>query len=110
MSLTGHSFLNLSLPQSPAFSHLALKHFMEKESLVPEDKEATLRCDTPDIELKDVCVEMDGQEILKHINISIPYGKKLGIVGETGSGKTFLSLNLHYEKNEQCGLPQHSPA
>ena len=49
-----------------------------------------LRCDTPDIEMKDVSLEMDGQEILKHINISIPYGKKLGIVGETGSGKSVL--------------------
>ncbi len=80
--------------QQQTIAGLALKHFMEKESLVPEDKEATLRCDTPDIELKDVCVEMDGQEILKHINISIPYGKKLGIVGETGSGKSVLLKTL----------------
>ena len=69
---------------------MALKRFMEKESRVPEDKAAELRCDTPDIELKDVSLEMDGQEILKHINIHVPYGKKLGIVGETGSGKSVL--------------------
>lgn len=80
--------------QQQTIAGLALKHFMEKESRVPEDKEATLHCDTPDIEMKDVCVEMDGQEILKHIDISIPYGKKLGIVGETGSGKSVLLKTL----------------
>lgn len=80
--------------QQQTIAGLALKRFMEKESKVPEDKAATLRCDTPDIELRDVSVEMDGQEILKHINISIPYGKKLGIVGETGSGKSVLLKTL----------------
>ena len=70
--------------QQQTIAGLALKRFLEKESKVPEDKEAKLHCDTPDIELKDVSVEMDGQEILQHINVSIPYGKKLGIVGETG--------------------------
>ena len=80
--------------QQQFIAGLALKQFMEKESQVPEDKEAELHCDTPDIELKDVCVELDGQEILKNINISIPYGKKLGIVGETGSGKSMLLKTL----------------
>lgn len=80
--------------QQQFIAGLALKQFMEKESQVPEDKDAALHCDTPDIELKDVCVELDGQEILKHIDISIPYGKKLGIVGETGSGKSMLLKTL----------------
>ncbi|MCM1252063.1 MAG: ABC transporter ATP-binding protein/permease [Clostridium sp.] len=80
--------------QQQFIAGLALKNFMEKESRVPEDKAATLHCDTPDIELQDVCVELDGQEILKHIDISIPYGKKLGIVGETGSGKSMLLKTL----------------
>lgn len=80
--------------QQQFIAGLALKHFMEKESQVPDDKDTTLHCDTPDIELRDVCVELDGQDILKHINISIPYGKKLGIVGETGSGKSMLLKTL----------------
>ena len=85
-SVNNHVFNN----QQQTIAGVALKRFMEKESKVPEDKDAMLRCDTPDIEMKDVSLEMDGQEILKHINISIPYGKKLGIVGETGSGKSVL--------------------
>lgn len=80
--------------QQQTIAGLALKQFMEKESRVLEDKEAALHFDMPDIELKDVCVELDGQEILKHINVSIPYGKKLGIVGETGSGKSVLLKTL----------------
>ncbi len=33
---------------------------------------------------------MDGKTVLKDINLNIPYGKKLGIVGGTGSGKSVL--------------------
>lgn len=81
--------------QQQTIAGLALKHFMEKESKVPDSMEKlSFRCDTPDIELKDVSLELDGQEILKHINVSIPYGKKLGIVGETGSGKSVLLKTL----------------
>lgn len=80
--------------QQQTIAGVALKRFMEKESRVPEDRDAALRCDAPDIELKDVSLVLDGQEILKHINISIPYGKKLGIVGETGSGKSVLLKTL----------------
>lgn len=81
--------------QQQTIAGLALKRFMEKESKVPDSVEKqSLRCDAPNIELKDVSLELDGQEILKHINISIPYGKKLGIVGETGSGKSVLLKTL----------------
>lgn len=80
--------------QQQAIAGVALKRFMETESRVPEDREAALHCDRPDIEMKDVCVKMDGQDILKNISIRIPYGKKLGIVGETGSGKSVLLKTL----------------
>lgn len=69
---------------------VALKSFMDKESGVPDSKALSLRSDAPDIELKNVSLEIDGQKILKDIDLSIPYGKKLGIVGETGSGKSVL--------------------
>lgn len=80
--------------QQQTIAGLALKHFVEKESRVPEGTEGGLRSDAPDIELKDVSLTLEGQEILKHINVSIPYGKKLGIVGETGSGKSVLLKTL----------------
>lgn len=34
-----------------------------------------------------VGLTLEGERILKDISVSIPYGKKLGIAGETGSGK-----------------------
>lgn len=80
--------------QQQTIAGLELKNFMEKSSNVPDNKEPKLHCDTPNIELKNVSLQIDGQDILKNINISIPYGKKVGIVGETGSGKSVLLKTL----------------
>lgn len=80
--------------QQQLIAGLALKGFMEKESKVPESGINVLRSDTPHIKLTDVSLNIDGQEVLKHINLDIPYGKKVGIVGETGSGKSVLLKTL----------------
>lgn len=80
--------------QQQLIAGLALKGFMEKESKVSENGENTLRSDAPHITLTDVSLTIDGQDVLKHINLDIPYGKKVGIVGETGSGKSVLLKTL----------------
>ncbi len=80
--------------QQQTIAGLELKKFMESSSKVLDHKEQSLHCDTPSIELKNVSLEIDGQKILKEIDLSIPYGKKLGIVGETGSGKSILLKTL----------------
>ena len=80
--------------QQQTIAGLELKKFLEKSSNVPDNKEPNLHCDTPNIELKNVSLKIDGQDILKDINLSIPYGKKIGIVGETGSGKSILLKTL----------------
>ncbi len=72
----------------------ALKLFIEKDSNISDSKKDALRTDTPNIELKNVSLNVDNQDLLKNINLSIPYGKKLGIVGETGSGKSVLIKTL----------------
>ena len=47
-----------------------------------------------DVEFQDVCFSYgNGKEILHHINLKIPQGTSLAIVGETGAGKTTL-VNL----------------
>lgn len=43
-----------------------------------------------DIKLKDVTMSFDGNTVLSDINIDLPLGKKLGIMGKTGAGKTAL--------------------
>ena len=89
-SLNNHIF-NM---QQQTIAGLELKKFLEKKSSVPDHKKPNLHCDTPDIELNNVSLNIEGQEVLKNINLSIPYGKKIGIVGETGSGKSILLKTL----------------
>ena len=80
--------------QQQTIAGLSMKKFMETESQVPDNGDSRLHSDTPQIEIKNLSLTIDEQEILKDINISIPYGKKLGIVGETGSGKSVLLKTL----------------
>lgn len=43
------------------------------------------------IEFKDICFSYDGKrEILKHINLTVPKGKTIALVGQSGSGKSTL--------------------
>ena len=71
-----------------------MKNFMEYESKIPDKGQETVATDKPDIVLKDASVFIDEQKVLEHISIDIPYGKKLGIVGGTGSGKSVLLKSL----------------
>ncbi len=85
---------NILNMQQQTVSGLSLKKFMEKKSRTPEGAYPDLHTDTPDIELRNVSLDIDGQRILDDISLSIPYGKKVGIVGETGSGKSVLLKTL----------------
>ncbi|MBO8444576.1 MAG: ABC transporter ATP-binding protein [Bacteroidetes bacterium] len=43
------------------------------------------------IEFRDVCFRYeDGKEVLKHINVTIPKGKTVALVGQSGSGKSTM--------------------
>lgn len=46
--------------------------------------------DKPDIKFSNVTVKADGKELIKNINLDIPHGKKIGIMGKTGCGKSVL--------------------
>lgn len=44
-----------------------------------------------DIEFRDICFSYDGQrQVLKHINLTVPKGKTVALVGQSGSGKSTL--------------------
>lgn len=98
-SLNNHIFVM----QQQMVSGLELKRFMEKESRVPDEEDSKLCSDTPNIVLRDVGLTIDGQEILKSIDLDIPYGKKIGIVGETGSGKSVLLKTFSRERDITSG-------
>ena len=57
----------------------------ETSGILPDDKAQS-------IDIKDVSFAYahTGKEILKNINLTIPAGKKIALVGENGSGKTTL--------------------
>ena len=42
------------------------------------------------LEIKNLCKSFDNKEILKDININIPSGKIIGLLGKNGAGKTTL--------------------
>lgn len=45
------------------------------------------------LECKHLCKEFDGKKILKDINLTIPKGKIIGLLGKNGAGKsTFIKL------------------
>jgi ATP-binding cassette subfamily B protein len=44
------------------------------------------------VEFRDVCFSYDGKRrVLDHVNLEIPSGARVGIVGQTGAGKTTLT-------------------
>lgn len=78
--------------------------FLEKKSKIPEPAHADKIRSKPNIEMKNVSVTEDGKPLLKHVSLSIPSGKKIGIMGGTGSGKSVLlkSLVRIYDVTEGC--------
>lgn len=78
--------------------------FLEKKTKIPQAEHADKIRSKPNIEVKNVSVTEDGKPLLKHINLSIPCGKKVGIMGGTGSGKSVLlkSLVRIYDVTEGC--------
>ena len=68
--------------------------FLEQEPAIASPKNPTgHRPIHGDLAFEDVSLTYDGNLILDHINLQLPLGSKLGILGATGSGKTSL-LNL----------------
>ncbi|MFV2066885.1 MAG: ATP-binding cassette domain-containing protein, partial [Pirellulales bacterium] len=44
----------------------------------------------PLVEIQDLHIAFDGQQVLRQIDLSIPRGQTLAIIGESGCGKTVL--------------------
>ncbi|MDR3021698.1 MAG: ABC transporter ATP-binding protein/permease, partial [Clostridiales bacterium] len=48
----------------------------------------------PHIKVDDIAIEIDGKILIKNFSVDLPYGKHLGIMGKTGSGKTAFIKSL----------------
>lgn len=84
----------LFIMQQQLVSGHKMIEFLNSESKVPEKDDAIEIKNMPNIEIKNGYLIMDGKTVLKDINLDIPYGKKVGIVGGTGSGKSVLLESL----------------
>lgn len=53
-----------------------------------------MKTNTNILEIKNLCVRVGENDLLKHINLSIPYGEVHALFGQNGSGKTTLMMTI----------------
>ena len=80
--------------QQQLVSGQKMLNFMNKQSRISNGTKPVKNIEKTDISLSHVYLEADGSAILKDINLEIPSGKKVGITGGTGSGKSVLLESL----------------
>ena len=80
--------------QQQLVSGQKMMDFMNCESQIPNGDK--IIPDTPPLhlEIRHASMIIDGKQVLRDINLDIPFGKKVGIVGGTGSGKSMLLESL----------------
>jgi ATP-binding cassette subfamily B protein len=76
--------------QQQLVSGQKMMHFMNSESKITDGQKVIPEKEVPNIHINKGCLVLDGKQVLNDINLDIPYGKKVGIVGGTGSGKSVL--------------------
>ena len=76
--------------QNQLVSGARLKKFLTEQSAVPDCPSAQLCSVRPHIAFHDVSLTLGEKQVLKHIDLDVPYGKKVGLMGGTGSGKSAL--------------------
>ena len=64
--------------------------FIDTGDYISQRSDAKPITDKPHIRLEGVSVALEDSEKLVDIDIDIPYGKSLGVMGRTGAGKTVL--------------------
>jgi ATP-binding cassette subfamily B protein len=76
--------------QNGTVSGKRLFDFMNMPDPVAESYGTGAVSNKPFIELRNAGVTVDGHQLLKGVDLTIPYGAKIGIMGSTGSGKSVL--------------------
>ena len=71
-----------------------MMNFINCESKIIDGKANLKISSVPNIYIKNAYLTMEENEVLKGVSLHIPYGKKVGIVGGTGSGKSVLLESL----------------
>ncbi len=76
--------------QQQLVSGQKMMNFMNCKSRIKDGEEVLDTSKKVDIKIENGSLVMDGKQVLEKINLDIPYGKKVGVVGGTGSGKSVL--------------------
>ncbi len=85
---------SLFMMQQQMVSGNSIKEFVEHESRIPDNKKYEMVQDKVDIKISNASLVIGDHTILRNVNLDIPHGKKVGIVGGTGSGKSVLLKSL----------------
>lgn len=80
--------------QQQLVSGQKMMKFMETESRIPDGSEEVPASEGIDITIRNASMVLDERQMLSDINVDIPRGKRIGIVGGTGSGKSLLLESL----------------
>ncbi len=71
-----------------------LKRFLTEEGRVADHPSALVPSRQPHIAFEGVFLTLGEKSVLKNITLDIPYGKRVGVMGGTGSGKSVLLKTL----------------
>jgi ABC-type multidrug transport system fused ATPase/permease subunit len=85
---------NLFQMQQQFVSGQKMMYFMNCKSKIIDRKESIEINDVPNISIRNAYLTMEDNQVLKDVSVEISYGKKVGIVGGTGSGKSVLLESL----------------
>ena len=94
--------LNISIQEGLAGADRIFKLMDTNEQLLENDKsnKKHIKIVRGEIQIKDLSFTYDNKNVLEDLNILIPAGKKVAIVGLSGSGKsTIISLLLRFFDN-----------
>ena len=80
--------------QQQLVSGKKMMDFMNCESKIVGGEKSAEAIEQIHLKVEDASLAIQGQEILKHIDLDVTPGKKIGIVGGTGSGKSVLLESL----------------
>ncbi len=80
--------------QQQLVSGQKMMKFMDTESKIPDGSDTVPVTEGIDISIRNASMVLDDRQMLTDINVEIPKGKRLGIVGGTGSGKSLLLESL----------------
>lgn len=81
---------NVNASQKDFVSGRRLFGFLNADDEIADRYGERIPSERPDIKVERLFVKSGGSYALEDVSLEIPYGKKLGIMGKTGSGKTLL--------------------